>query len=117
MHVSIHELPSQHNTVDPTPEPILSISSSVYSSDDKVSAPAAPTTAAPAPTPASIHKGPEHFCIKKERREWYDCLRPLPSYQGWGGMGVDTDSYPYDAFTTKHPWPQRDIYCCFYTGI
>jgi hypothetical protein len=45
IHVLIHELPSQHSPR----EPILSASSSVYSSDDKeVPAPAAPTTAAPA---------------------------------------------------------------------
>lgn len=118
MHVSIHELPSQRSPVDPTPEPILSASRSVYSSGGKeVPAPAAPTTAAPAPAPASIYKGPANFCIKKEKRKWYDCLRPVPGYQGWGGMGVDTNSYSYDALTTKQPGSWRDIYCYFYAGI
>jgi hypothetical protein len=37
MHVSIHELPSQHSPIDPTSEPILSALSSVYSSDGKQS--------------------------------------------------------------------------------
>ena len=59
MLVSVHELLSQHSPVDPTTEPILSASSSVYSSDDKeVLALVAPTTTAPAPTPASIYKKP-----------------------------------------------------------
>ena len=122
MHVSIPELPSQHSPIDPTSEPILSASSSVYSSDGKeVPAPAAPTTGAlapaPAPAPTSIHKGPANFCIKKEKRKWHDCLQPVPGYQGWGGMGVDTDSYLYDALTTKQPGSWQDIYCYFHIGI
>jgi hypothetical protein len=125
MHVSIHELPSQHSPVDPTPEPILSASSSAYLTDDKeVPAPAAPTTPAPAPAPAptpapaSTYKGPAKICIKKEKRKWYDCLRPVPGYQGWSGTGVDTNRYSYDVLTmTRQPGSWQNIYCYFYSGI
>jgi hypothetical protein len=121
MHVPICKLPSQHSPIDPAPEPILSASSSVYSSDDKETpAPKSPATAAPAPTPApaSTYKGPANVCIKKEKRKWYDCLRPAPCYQGWGGMGVDTDCYSYDVLTmTKQPGSWQNIYCYFYTGL
>ena len=50
------------------------------------SRPRAPSTHPPAkksPTPLSIYKGPANFCIKKEKRKWYDSLRPVPGYQGW----------------------------------
>jgi hypothetical protein len=123
MHASIHGLPSQHSPVDLAPEPILSASSSVYSSDDKeIPALKTPTNAAPAPTPApapaSTYKGPANVCIKREKRKWYDCLRPVPGYQGWGGMGVDTDRYSYELLTlTKQPGSWQNIYCYFYVGI
>ena len=52
-----------------------------------------------------------------EKRKWYDCLRPVPGYQGWGGVDVDTNSYSYDALTTKQPGSWRDTYGYFHTGI
>jgi hypothetical protein len=57
------------------------------------------TTAAP---PAKSYTGPASFCIKKGK--WYDCLRPVPGYQGWGGMGVDTQEFSYARITQR---PER----------
>jgi hypothetical protein len=127
MHISIQELLSQHSPVNLTPEPVLSASSSVYSFDDKEETPAPPTPTtgvpalalapAPASAPASTYKGPANVCIKKEKRKWYDCLRPMPGYQSCDGMDVDTDNY-FDVLTmTNQSGSWLNIYCHFYTGI
>jgi hypothetical protein len=110
IHVSVYELPSQRSPVGPAPEPPLSASSSVYSADK------AGKEVAAAAAPRSSYKGPASFCIKKEKSKWYDCLRPVPGYQGWGGMGVDTESFSFD-FLTETRGPGRHLYHYFYTGI
>jgi hypothetical protein len=47
-------------------------------------------TAAPASYgPTLAYKGPSNFCVKKGK--WYDCLRPVPGYKQFGGMGADID--------------------------
>ena len=97
---------SRVHLVDPASEPILSASSSVYSDDDKEV-----DAAKAAPVPARSYKGPASFCIRKDKGRWYDCLRPVPGYQGWGGMGVDTESFTYDRLTKREP-PQN-IHQCF----
>jgi hypothetical protein len=136
IHVLVHELPTQRSPVDctpesslePSPEPPFSASSSIYSSDndDEITkAPPSPTVSA-APAAPSCN-GPAKFCIKKDKRRWYDCLRPVPGYQGWG---VGTESFPYERLTRKRDrscqqrescqreaYPITSMYQYFYCGI
>jgi len=38
--------------------------------------------------PTLSYRGqPSSICIKKGK--WYDCLRPVPGYRQFGGMGAD----------------------------
>lgn len=66
IHVCVRELPSSRSPVEQkqTPEthPVLSASSSVYSSHSE------------GPKEAS------NVCIKKGKKKWYGCLRPVPGY-------------------------------------
>jgi hypothetical protein len=115
----VHELPSSPSPVEQkqTPEttPVLLASSSVYSPLSERPREASPTTAAP---PARSYTGPGTFCIKKEKRKWYDCLRPVPGYQGWGGMGVDTEEFSYERITQRQESCQStSIFQYFYVGI
>lgn len=81
IHVCVHELPSSRSPVErkQTPEthPVLSASSSVYSSHSEGPKEASPTTAA---APTRSYTGPANVCIKKGKKKWYDCLRPVPGY-------------------------------------
>jgi hypothetical protein len=86
----IHALKSAVNQFQSSHSPLTLVIMSSSSSSE---------SSAPVSVPVSIssqfkHHQPSSFCIKKGK--WYDFLRPVPGYTGFGGIDANRKHYEGD---------------------